>query len=234
MELLRSSIGANIEENVKRKMIKEICSLLQFIDINLQWDSFCSQSIVEYAEKTIKNRYTHCLRDVICKIYNQMEFDLFDDDGVEASDSLPNSNNEDLQRDNKQNYEIHDSTTGAPCFAVAQQEKYPQEKIDNTHERRLIEAQERRDRNRRLSSFTSWMPDLQRVWALKRPKAEKVMHDRLQKPSKRRKRLAGTNDRVCETPVTGRKEHSRDQENASFSGISNCNPLSKALFHNDG
>jgi hypothetical protein len=42
-------------------MIKEICSLLQFIDINLQGDSFQSDSILEYAEKTIKYRYDYFL-----------------------------------------------------------------------------------------------------------------------------------------------------------------------------
>ena len=50
-------LGFAIEEGSKQKMIKEICSLLQFIDINLQGDSFQSDSILEYAEKTIKSRY---------------------------------------------------------------------------------------------------------------------------------------------------------------------------------
>jgi len=50
-------LGSSIEEGSKQKMIKEICSLLQFIDINLQGDSFQSDSILEYAEKTIKSRY---------------------------------------------------------------------------------------------------------------------------------------------------------------------------------
>lgn len=57
MEIIKSELGSAIEESSKQKMIKEICSLLQFIDINLQGDSFQSDSILEYAEKTIKSRY---------------------------------------------------------------------------------------------------------------------------------------------------------------------------------
>jgi len=50
-------LGSAIEKGSKIKMIKEICLLFQFIDINLQGDSFQSDSILEYAEKTIKSRY---------------------------------------------------------------------------------------------------------------------------------------------------------------------------------
>lgn len=57
MEIMKSELGPGIEEGSKQKMIKEICSLLQFIDINLQGDSFQSNSILEFAEKTIKIRY---------------------------------------------------------------------------------------------------------------------------------------------------------------------------------
>ena len=60
MEILRLKIGARIEE--KQKMIKEICSLLQFIDINLQGDSFHSEGILEFAERTIKARYIMILQ----------------------------------------------------------------------------------------------------------------------------------------------------------------------------
>jgi hypothetical protein len=57
MEIIRSKLGPEFEEGSKQKMIKEICSLLQFIDINIQGDSFQSDSIVKFAEKTIKSRY---------------------------------------------------------------------------------------------------------------------------------------------------------------------------------
>jgi hypothetical protein len=57
LEIIKSELGPAIEEGSKQKIIKEICSLLQFIDMNLQGDSFQSDSILEFAEKTIKSRY---------------------------------------------------------------------------------------------------------------------------------------------------------------------------------
>ncbi|URE08632.1 hypothetical protein MUK42_23832 [Musa troglodytarum] len=237
MEILCSSVGPSIEDNTKQKMIKDICSLLQFIDINLEGDSFCGQSIVEFAERTIKCRYSHSLKDVIDKIYNQMEFGLFDEDEVGASDSLPNSNSEDFKRgDFDDGNRFPANPIGAPGSEVAHQEKHArtqQEKLDNAHERRLMRAQERRNRDRRFSSFTSWVPDLQRVWALKQPKAERLMRSSLPKPLKRRRRHSPTDDRVCETPMMDRKVQSQSQED-DCGGMNRSNPLSKALFRHEG
>ncbi|KAG6480484.1 hypothetical protein ZIOFF_063984 [Zingiber officinale] len=250
MELLCSIVAPNIEEDAKQKMIKEICSLLQFIDINLQGESFGYQHIVDYTERTIKQRYffgtskvicvsmflclhdmlitrliihcivkySHCLGEIICKIYNQMEFNLFDDE-VEASDSLPSSNNEEFKR-------LNEHTVGATGFGMQQEE------MQNKQQRRLIKAQELRDRERRLSSFTSFIPDLKKVWAPKRLKAERLTHDSQTKLSKRRRRVS-TSDRVCETPMTGLKNHSRVQADGSSCQVSNSKPFSKALFHHD-
>ena len=67
MEIIRSKLGPEFEEGSRQKMIKEICSLLQFIDINIQGDSFQSDSIVKFAEKTIKSRYVldlHALKSL--------------------------------------------------------------------------------------------------------------------------------------------------------------------------
>jgi len=57
MELLQSKITANFEENVKQKMIKEICLLLQNIEFYLQGDFLCGESLLEFAGRTIKSRY---------------------------------------------------------------------------------------------------------------------------------------------------------------------------------
>ncbi|RRT49682.1 hypothetical protein B296_00052225 [Ensete ventricosum] len=168
--------------------------------------------------------YSHSLKEVIDKIYNRMEFDLCDEDEVGASDSLPNSNSE--------GFDIGNRFPANP-IEVAQQEKHArtqQEKLDNAHERRLMKAQERRNRDRRFSSFTSWVPDLQRVWALKQPKAERLMRSSLPNPLKRRRRHSSTDDRVCETPMMDRKLQSQSQEDAC-GGMNRSNPLSKALFH---
>lgn len=104
------------------------------------------------------------------------------------------------------------------------------------HAQKLIKAQERRERARRFASFTSWMPDLQRVWAPKQPKATKLNNlDPLRKLSKRKRRGGESNDTVCETPMTGKK-HSSSRSNYGDGkryedyGNQSCPSVSKALF----
>lgn len=171
-----------------------------------------------------------------------MEFDLFDEvdeDELEASDTLPNSNNDEIKKDEDSNDRIPGIATGlvvgAPGYWHQQEKgvKSQQKIMDNVHERRLTKALERRNRDRKLSSFTSWMPDLQRVWALKQPRAKRPTHDHLHNPSKRRKQRVAANDMVCETPMTGKK-YSNVQEDDTGCEINPCKSLSKALFHHEG
>uniref|UniRef100_A0A0E0JFQ4 Uncharacterized protein n=1 Tax=Oryza punctata TaxID=4537 RepID=A0A0E0JFQ4_ORYPU len=229
MEIMKSELGPGIEEGSKQKMIKEICSLLQFIDINLQGDSFQSNNILEFAEKTIKIRYIESMEDVIKKIYTEMEFDLFDDE-VECSDSLPSSSNHDVDGGisrgggagirHRSNSEPHllrrDQASGGGC--------------GSRHEERLARAEERRNRERRLSSFTSWVPDLRRVWALKHPgKEPPAPPQSRQGVSKRRKRRrASCTDMVCETPMTAGKKKC-----GSGDAAGSLATVSKALFHDN-
>lgn len=166
-----------------------------------------------------------------------MEFDLFEEGKIEAADSLPNSNSDDLKRETRDYYSFYERPNVVPDSEVIRQEKYTtmqQQNLENAHEQRLMKAQERRNRERRISSFTSWMPDLQRVWALKLTKTEKLMRDQLPKPSKRRKKHMATNDRVCETPFMGRKENLGALDDGSCCTASTSKPLSKALFHDNG
>lgn len=72
-----------------------------------------------------------------------------------------------------------------------------------TEAKKEVEAQERRERARRFSSFTSYMPDLCRVWAPKQAKNSKGKADKQQRISKRKKEQRSVEyDRVCETPLT--------------------------------
>ncbi|TKY68356.1 hypothetical protein E2542_SST04598 [Spatholobus suberectus] len=57
--------------------------------------------------------------------------------------------------------------------------------VDGDHDKKLIEVKERRERARRFSSFTSWMPVLHRVWAPKQ-KGMKPKTDPLQRVPKRK------------------------------------------------
>ncbi|XP_006643926.3 uncharacterized protein LOC102720275 [Oryza brachyantha] len=226
MEIMKSELGTGIEEGSKQKMIKEICSLLQFIDINLQGDSFQSNGILEFAEKTIKIRYIDSMEDVIKKIYTEMEFDLFDDE-VECSDSLPSSSNHEVDGSNSRG--SHHRSNSAPDLPRHDHASGGRSR----HEERLAKAEERRNRERRLSSFTSWVPDLRRVWALKHPGKEPPVPPQSRQGSKRRKRRrAACTDMVCETPMTAAGK--RPQPPAlTPGGAGSLAAVSKALFHDD-
>ncbi|RLN23570.1 hypothetical protein C2845_PM07G39280 [Panicum miliaceum] len=237
MEIIKSELGSAIEEGSKQKMIKEICSLLQFIDINLQGDSFQSDSILEYAEKTIKSRYINSMEDVIKKIYTQMEFDLFDDeDEVDCSESVPSSSNQEDGRGDR--CCSHWNSAGASTSASTQQlvqrdARSSRQRDDDRHDELMVRAQERRDRQRRLSSFTSWVPDLRRVWALKHPgKEPSATVPRSRPSSKRRKRRrAACSDVVFETPMTAKRlESGSESDGGEGTRVAALGTVSKTLF----
>uniref|UniRef100_A0A0D9UYF1 Treslin N-terminal domain-containing protein n=1 Tax=Leersia perrieri TaxID=77586 RepID=A0A0D9UYF1_9ORYZ len=227
MEVMNSELGPGIDEGSKQKMIKEICSLLQFIDINLQGDSFQSNSILEFAEKTIKIRYMDSMEDVIKKIYTEMEFDLFDDEEMECSDSLPSSSNHEIDGSNSRGSHISHSAPHVP-----RRDHHHQGSGGSRHEERLARAEERRNRERRLSSFTSWVPDLRRVWALKHPGKEPAVPTSRQASKRRKRRRAACTDMVCETPMTAgnRKQPQQDSGDDDAGSLAT---VSKVLFNDD-
>ncbi|RLM92126.1 hypothetical protein C2845_PM08G01090 [Panicum miliaceum] len=240
MEIIKSELGSAIEEGSKQKMIKEICSLLQFIDINLQGDSFQSDSILEYAEKTIKSRYINSMEDVIKKIYTQMEFDLFDDeDEVDCSDSIPSSSNQEDGRVDR--CRSHWNSSSASALQLVQRDaRSSRQRDDDRHDALMVRAQERRDRQRRLSSFTSWVPDLRRVWALKHPgKEPSVTVPRSRSTSKRKKRRrAACTDVVFETPMTAKRLDSGSESPPESDGDEGARAaalgtVSKTLFDDE-
>ncbi|KAM0929137.1 hypothetical protein ACQ4PT_001813 [Festuca glaucescens] len=233
MEIIRSKLGPEFEEGSKQKMIKEICSLLQFIDINIQGDSFQSDSIVKFAEKTIKSRYMDSLEDVIKKIYTEMEFDLFDEDDVPCSDSVPSSSNQDDVRADRSR-RSHGNCAGSASAPTL----HMRSSRHDRHEAQLARAQERRNRERRFSSFTSWVPDLRRVWALKHLGKEppQVAVPRSRQHSKRRKRRVACTDMVCETPMMAAKKQQHEQarwESQEGDEMMSLGSVSKTLFDDD-
>ncbi|XP_021275111.1 uncharacterized protein LOC110409918 [Herrania umbratica] len=107
------------------------------------------------------------------------------------------------------------------------------------HAQKLIEAREKRERARRFSSFTSWVPDLQRVWVPKQLKATKPKSEPLRKLSKRKNCSRANYDMVCETPITEKKRSSPrrnsidDEEGHRDCGADSHGSVSKALFQDD-
>ncbi|KAJ3701099.1 hypothetical protein LUZ61_004804 [Rhynchospora tenuis] len=203
LEILKSVIGSQVEETQKQRMLKEICLLLQFIDLNLQNSSCVATSIIDFSERTIKSRYAHLIPDIVQQIYSQMEFDMSEQDETFYS---PNNTDPDNASEPKlEKLSIH-------------------EQIDEMMEKKKMKARERIDRQRRFKSFTSWTPDLHRVWALKQPKFDRNGLDlRPPSSSRRKKRRLSGNFVVCETPMTGMKETTSGTKTPNRS-------LSKALF----
>lgn len=174
------------------------------------------------------------MEDVIKKIYTQMEFDLFDDDEVDCSDSLPSSSNhDDAKVDRGRSH--RGSGMSASALRLLQREARSHD-IRHKEEEELVRAQERRNRDRRLSSFTSWVPDLRRVWALKHPgKEPSVRAPRSRSRSRHRKRRAACSDMVFETPMTEAKRQEcespgSDDGNGMRAALAT---VSKTLFDDD-
>ncbi|KAM1613568.1 hypothetical protein PS2_002053 [Malus domestica] len=248
MEILQSEVGASIAESMKQKFVKQICSCLEKIRCHLE-GFFGDWSVDDYVEKIIKSRYCETLEDVVHKIYTKMDLLLFADE-----EELPNSllNSEDSNRSCKEkpksvevdeSYRIWDSLSAEgeslrPLKTDIGRPSAEEIKQNDDHARKLLEAQERRERARRFASSTRWMPDLQRVWAPKQLKPLKPKSNPLRKLFKRKDRRGSCDDRVCETPMTGIKRSSSqrnwdDDEDYREYSSQPCGSVSKALFQDD-
>lgn len=60
MEILRSEVAATIDSSTKRKLVKQICLLLDIIQYIVEGGFHGHLSLHDYVEKTIKTRYGVC------------------------------------------------------------------------------------------------------------------------------------------------------------------------------
>ncbi|GMH18367.1 hypothetical protein Nepgr_020208 [Nepenthes gracilis] len=154
--------------------------------------------------------YSGNLGDVIHSIYEQMDLLLFDDE----DEPNPLLNSEESSHSWREKLSENDGV-GAPeshsaedSFSLrtgADDGSTDKEKAKAKHARRLAEAQERRQRAWRFSSFTRGNANLQRVWAPKQSTLSRSMPESLKRRCERRQCRRESDDRVCETPMTGRK-----------------------------
>ncbi|KAJ6387478.1 hypothetical protein OIU78_017239 [Salix suchowensis] len=243
MEILQSEVGASIGESMKHRFVKNICLLLETIQCHLKGGFFGDWSLDAYVGKIIKNRYCQSLGGVVHKIYEKTDLLLFSEE-----DELPHSflnsedsnqtRREDIERDKMDdNNRINDSVSAEDESLRHVENEFQSTQGMNQeeeHARKLIEAQARRQRARRFASFTSWVPDLQRVWAPKQPTAMKMKSDPLRKLAKRKERRRVNYDVVLDTPMTGNNGViSSDDRNHQVYGTSLCGSVSKALFQDD-
>ncbi|XP_059629123.1 uncharacterized protein LOC132271690 [Cornus florida] len=237
MEILRSEVAQSIEESVKKKLLKQICSLLEIIQYLLEGGCHGHVSLYDYVERAITSRYCHTLEDVIVRIQAQMDFLPFGDENDSPNLLLNSEDSNQSWRHKSEREEMGETNKIHESISVEDESSQPTENNEESpqrikreeHARKLIEAKERRERARRFGSFTSWVPDLQRVWAPKQqPRAMGTKSESLRKQCKRRERRRASYDVVCETPLTGRKRSC-----PQGSSIGDPSSVSKALFQDN-
>ncbi|KDP20152.1 hypothetical protein JCGZ_00035 [Jatropha curcas] len=244
MEILQSEVGPSFGESTKQKYVKQICFFLENIQWHLQGGFFGDWSLDKYVENVINSRYCQSLGDVVQRIYTKMDLLLFEDED-ESPNPLLNSEDSNQSRREKHKDEMDENCRSDDPFSAELQSFQPMENEHQSprrtnhdeHARKLIEAQERRQRARRFSSFNRGIPDLQRVWAPKQPKTMKVKSNPLQKLSKRKEWRSVSYDTVCETPLMGTKYSCRSgsssEKDRQDNGTGLCGSVSKALFQDD-
>lgn len=242
MEILRSNVSETMEEPMKQKMLKQICSFLEIIQFLIDGGIHGNVTLYEYVERTIKTRYYNILEDVVNKIYVQMDLLPF---GDEDENQAVLCNSEDSSQSWRDTREMPDMFDMHRSVSEEDEPDQPLENVDEStagvskdeHARKLNEARERRERARRFVSFTSWKPDLQRVWAPKQPKAVKGSSDSLHKDSKRKDVVSACCSIVHETPMTERKwpySVENSVEDDEFKDRGNySHHVAKALFQDD-
>ncbi|KAK0598076.1 hypothetical protein LWI29_031406 [Acer saccharum] len=195
---------------MKQKFVKQICLLLEAFQCHLQGGFFGDWSL----DKNIKSRYCDTLGNVVDRIYTKMDLLLFADE-----DESPNHllNSEDTRGEQENDNES------------------PQGSKREEHARKVMEAHQRRERARRFSSFTR-VPDLQRVWAPKQPKA---MKSNSWKMSNRKDHKRGSYDKVFETPMSRNKRScpqgsSTDDESHQSYGNHLCGSFLRFCFKTTG
>ncbi|KAF9617754.1 hypothetical protein IFM89_038516 [Coptis chinensis] len=241
MEMLRSKVEGDIEESAKRKMVKHICLLLDDIQYHFEGGCFGDVSLDKYVGRTIKSRFSHCLGDVVDRIYTKMDLLLYYDDDRPSGSQINSEDGDEAQRQVIFENEIGESASGSASTSgsmpIELKEYYcasPIELREKEHQCCLMEAQEKRERASRFSSFTGRGQYLQRVWAPKNLKAVRGKTDSRHKLPKRKDGRGTCSDVVCETPMTGMKRscirESNEAKKQIGSEIRPCGSVSKALF----
>ncbi|XP_030535630.1 uncharacterized protein LOC115744539 [Rhodamnia argentea] len=242
MEILRLQLATTLKESVKLKFVKQICLFLECIQCQMEGGFFGDWSLHNYVGKIIKSRYFTDLEEVVQRIYSKMDLLLFHD--VEAE--LPNLqlNSQDSSKswrgntdEDKLDKNVHSDRSVSGENELDEQWQGDDARANREeHLRRLNEAQERRERARRFASFTSWAPDLQRVWAPKHLTGMKNQSDPRKKLLKKKDRTRTTCDMVSETPMTDNKRYclrANSGKNKQDPSLPLCGSVSKALFSDD-
>ncbi|GAB2265124.1 hypothetical protein Dimus_000190 [Dionaea muscipula] len=221
MEMLQSEVAAGMKQSMKLKIVKQICSFLEMVQYNVDGGVLGNFNLNDYVGKVIKSRYNESLGDVIDIIYEQLDLLLFEDDDESPNPLLLNSEDSSQswrEKPGREREEFGDNerTSESSLSISTGDSSSPHDprggctKDDEYYAHRLAEAQEKRQRACRLSSFTRGMADLKKVWAPKQPKptSSRSMSESLQRRCKRKDHQRERYDIVSETPMTGIKRSS--------------------------
>ncbi|CAN8244508.1 unnamed protein product [Cochlearia groenlandica] len=235
MEILKSEIGLGSEETVTQKFAKEIRVFLEGIQCKLDGKFFGDWSLEKYMEQTIKNRYNNVLGEAVNIIYTEMDLDDLEDCFMNNDDS--SQSGRDNIHSNLKSHHHHSQRNKDVAGTSKKKKTHLQKETKECREaKKEIVAQERRERARRFSSFTSWMPDLRRVWAPKQAKNTKGKADQQERMAKRKKQQSSVEyDKVCETPMTPETKRTRAGNNDEYEcgGTVPRSSVPKALFQDD-
>ncbi|GFP81054.1 hypothetical protein PHJA_000248700 [Phtheirospermum japonicum] len=248
IEILRSDVSAMLGESRKKKLMKQICALLEIIQYLVAGGIHGHVSLYDYIERTIRSRYSNELDDVVKKIYIKMDLLPFGDEEQAPSFLFNSEDSNQSWRDKHDRNEKAEANSINHSFSTEGDSSQPptnpcdspKNTVQDEYTQILNEARERRERARRFAPFVSKARDLQRVWAPKQPKAVKGKFDPLPNKSKRtkdRQTAKYSSSVVCETPMTGHKRaYSRENKNGdkSRNDIGNSSSsVSKALFQDN-
>ncbi|XP_047324558.1 uncharacterized protein LOC124928071 [Impatiens glandulifera] len=233
MEILRSEAAEGIKPSRRRKLVKHICMFLEVIQYLVDGGFHGRLSLYDYVERTIRSRYSHVLEHIVNKIYAQMDMLPFGD--VEE-DPVHLVNSENSLHSLGETDDIDESdrvlSASAEDDSCRRQGNDIESNGNNNKDKqahKLVKARERRERDRRFVSFTTWLPDLQRVWAPKQTKQTKKSSDSMNKKTKRKQSQYSSRDMVSETPMSINDQRKRHGESSSNSTPS----VYKALFLDD-
>ncbi|CAG7909832.1 unnamed protein product [Brassica rapa] len=237
MEILKSEIGLGSEESVTQKFAKQICMLLKAIQCKLDSGFFSDWSLDKYVDKIIKAR-TYILGEAVSIIYTEMDLLMFSDEDLEDS-FMNNEGSSQSGRDNiHSNIKSHHRGQRRKDVPGSSKKNYLKKETRECREaKKVVEAQKRRERARRFSSFTSWMPDLCRVWAPKQAKNSRDKADQQKRMAKRKKEERSVEyDTICQKPhwtpvtTTDNKRTQTDEKDEHEGGCLPRSSVPKALF----
>lgn len=248
MEILQSDVGSGVQESNKQKMAKQICLLLENIQCHMEGGFFGAWNLDNYVAKIIKSRYSHSLGDLVHKIYDKMDLLLFAEEDETPNHLLISEDSNKSWNGNVDRDEMGENNVSSSGPVSSENEPFQllknaegsleRNKQWEDHDPKIVEARKKRERARRFSSFTSCIPDLQKLWAPKQ-KAMKLNSDSLRKlPTRKKKRERASCDKVCETPLTGSKRSCSwtskvDDDHYRLDGSQTSTSVSKALFQDD-